>query len=220
MSLTKISKSNHLVESSYKLSLKEQRLILVCLSKIDPRGPVPKEISVTASEYSRLMHVANKNAYRELFKAASDIYNRSIVVFNREKKEEFRWVQKKTTCQKGEGKVTLVWSEEVLKYISQLSSRFTSYHLHNVAKLGTPYAIRLYELLIQFQTTKERTIKLDDFRSYLQLKNKYQLFKDLSKRVIKPALEEINKKSNLNAFYSPVKSGRRVTSLYFEFKEK
>ncbi len=220
MSLAKIAKANYLVEASYSLTLQEQRLILACLSKIDARNEIPKAIELTASEYSSLMSIDIKNAHRELYKAADKLYDRSIVVADPEKTEEFRWVQKKVKYSKGEGRIKLFWSEDVLVYISQLKRRFTSYRLSDVAQLNTSYAIRLYELLMQFNSTKERHISLPKLREFFQLQDKYPLFRDFNKRVIKPSVKEINNSSNLDVLYSTIKEGRNVIGLHFDFQEK
>ena len=220
MSLVKVTKANYLVEASYSLTLQEQRLILACLSKIDSRAEPAKEITLLASEYSELMNVDIKNAHRELQKASQKLYERSIVVKDPEKIKEFRWIQKKIHYQKGEGKIKLFWSDDVLTYIGQLKRRFTTYRLADVASLSTSYSIRLYELLMQFNSTKQRSISVDDFRSLFQLNDKYPLFRDLNKRVIKPAVKEINSSSNLEVFYSTTKKGKNIVELHFDFQEK
>lgn len=220
MSLVKVTKANYLVEASYSLTLQEQRLILACLSKIDSRAEPAKEITLLASEYSELMNVDIKNAHRELQKASQKLYERSIVVKDPEKIEEFRWIQKKIHYQKGEGKIKIFWSDDVLAYIGQLKRRFTTYRLADVASLSTSYSIRLYELLMQFNSTKQRSISVDDFRSLFQLNDKYPLFRDLNKRVIKPAVKEINSSSNLEVFYSTTKKGKNIVELHFDFQEK
>ena len=87
MSLVKITKSNHLIEASYSLTLQEQRLILSCLAKVDSRNEAPKEITLSAQEYADTMRLDTKNAYRELKKAANKLYSRNIVLKNEEKTE-------------------------------------------------------------------------------------------------------------------------------------
>jgi len=166
------------------------------------------------------MQVPVKNAHRELYQATEKLYERSVIIKNDDHIEEFRWIQRKAIYHKGEGKVSFTWSEDILTYISQLERRFTQYRLVDVAKLNTSYAIRIYELLMRFNQTHERWIKLEDFKSLLQLENKYQLFRDLNKRVIKPAIKEINQSSNLEVFYSTKKQGRKVVGLQFDFQEK
>lgn len=214
-----VAKSNYLVEASYKLTLQEQRLILACLSKINSKIEPPKTITLSASEYSDIMNIDIKNAHRELNKAAGKLYERSITVSDPEKTEEFRWIQKKVIYHKGDGKVTITWSDDVLTYIGQLKSRFTSYKIRNISSFQSTYSIRLYELLMQFNSTKERTISLDDFRSLFKINDKYLKFKDLNRDVIKPSIKEINNVSDLVVCCSPIKKGRNIVALIFDFKQ-
>ncbi|RUQ92924.1 replication initiation protein [Legionella septentrionalis] len=220
MSLKKINKSNMLVDASYQLSLWEQRLILAALSQIKPQTKVSKEVTISASNYAELMQISMKNAHRELYQAAEKLYERSVVIRHEDHTEEFRWIQKKAIYHKGEAKVSFTWSDDVLIYISELSGRFTSYRLADVAQLRTSYAIRIYELLMRFNKTKVRWIDLTDFRSLLKLEDKYPLFRDLNKWVIKPSIKEINTHSNLQVYFSTRKEGRNVSKLYFDFEEK
>lgn len=219
MKALQVTKSNHLVEASYSLSLQEQRLLLACLAKIDPRKDPQKTMIITASEFSQMMGIDMSHAHRELYKAADKIYNQSITIDNSEQAEEFRWVQHKIKSHKGEGKITITWSDPVLKYISQLKARFTTYKLHHITQLQSPYSIRLYELLMQFNSTKERVINVDDFRNILKLEEKYAQFKILNRDVIKPAVKELNQRSDLVITYETIKQGRNVVALAFEFKQ-
>jgi plasmid replication initiation protein len=218
MSNYSVSKSNNLIDASYKLNVQAQKLVLACLAKVDSRSEIPKEMSLTASEFSELMDIDIKNAHRELYKAADALFKSSVILSDGKEEVELHWIQKKAKKLKGEGAVTLVWSDDVLKYISQLKSRFTSYKLHNIASLQSSHSIRLYELLMKFNSTGERVIYLDDFKSALGISNKYTHFRDLNKWVIKPALTELNKQSDLIIKYETIKKGRSVAALSFEFK--
>jgi plasmid replication initiation protein len=220
MSLQKIRKSNLLVDASYQLTLWEQRLILASLSQVKPKTKISKEVSISASDYAELMQIDSKNAHRELYLAAEKLYERSVVITHQDRVEKFRWIQKAALYHKGEARVSFTWSDDVLVYISELSDRFTSYQLADVAKLKTPYAIRIYEIIMRFNKTNVRWINLEDFKSLLQLEDKYPLFRDLNKRVIKPSIKEINAHSSLQVYFSTEKKGRRVSRLYFDFEEK
>ena len=57
--------------------------------------------------------------------------------------------------------------------------------------------------------------------AYLQqCRKKYPLFADFKKRVIDTAIDQINEYSPLNVTYEQKKTGRKVTSVIFSFKEK
>ena len=63
-------------------------------------------------------------------------------------------------------------------------------------------------------------IYLDDFKSALGISDKYPEFKILKRAVIKPAVEELNLRSDLIINYETIKKGRSVAALGFNFKTK
>lgn len=216
-----VTKANSLIDASYKLNVQAQKLVLACLSKIDPRPErnTPKEITLTANEFSELMGIDKKNAHRELYKAADALFRSTIQLTENNEDVELYWVQEKAKKIKGEGAVRLVWSDKVLKYICQLKGRFTTYKLRNIANLQSSHSIRLYELLMKFNATGERVIFLDDFKSALGISDKYKEFKVLKRDVITPSVKELNQRSDLIIKFETIKKGRSVTALAFEFKQ-
>ena len=214
-----VTKSNHLIEARYKLPVQAQKLILACLGKVDPRHDIPREMTMTASEFSELMGIDIKNAHRELYKAVDKLYSSDILIHENGEEIELRWIQEKAKKLKGEGAIRLIWSDRVLRYISQIRGNFTSYKLRNIANLQSSHSIRIYELLMRFTDTGDREIFLDDFKSILGINDKYPEFKILNRAVIKPAIEELNQRSDLIINCTPIKHGRTVEKLKFEFKQ-
>jgi plasmid replication initiation protein len=49
----------------------------------------------------------------------------------------------------------------MLPYLSELTGRFTFYHINNIGKMSCTYAIRLYKLLMQWKTTGKREIEIE-----------------------------------------------------------
>lgn len=216
-----VAKSNNLIDASYKLNVQAQKLVLACLGKIDsrPDATPQKEVTLTASEFSELMGIDIKNAHRELYKAADALFKSSIILHEGDDEIELYWIQEKAKKLKGEGAIRIVWSYRILRYICQLKSRFTTYKLRNIASLQSGHSIRMYELLMKFNSTGERVIYLDDFKSALGIANKYPEFKVLNRDVIKPAIEELNQRSDLIITFDTIKKGRNVAALVFNFKQ-
>lgn len=212
-----VTKSNCLVDASYQLNVQAQKLVLACLGKIDPRSDVPKEMTLTAIEYSELMGIPN--ARRDLYKAADTLFDAVITLKDDKEEVKLRWIQKGVKKLKGEGAITITWTDDVLKHISSLQSRFTTYKLRHIAELQSSHSIRLYELLMRFNSTGERVIYLDDFKSTLGISDKYPQFKILNRAVIKPSIEELNQRSDLIINYETIKKGRAVVALSFTFKQ-
>ncbi|MBO2588859.1 replication initiation protein [Shewanella algae] len=216
-----VYKAHDLIDASYRLNVQSQKLVLACLGKIDsrPETQPQKEVKLTATEFSELMGIDIKNAHRELYKAADSLFKSSIILHEGDEEIELYWIQEKAKKLKGEGAVTIIWSDRILRYISQLKGRFTKFKLRNIASLQSGHSIRLYELLMRFNSTGIRNIALLDFRSALGLDDKYTEFKILNRDVIKPAVNELNQRSDLIISYETLKSGRSVVGLSFSFKQ-
>lgn len=217
-----VTKSNTLIDSRYSLSVQAQKLILACLAKRDsrPAGEPLKEVSISAFEYSELMGVDIKNAHRELYKAADSLFKSSITLIENDDEVEIYWVQEKAKKMRGEGAVRLVWSDRVMRYISQLQTNFTSYKLNEISKLQSTHSIRIYEILMKFKSTGHRILTVDQLRLLLDIKEKYPLYKDFSKWVIRPSIAELNEHCSMQITFEPVLKGRKTVALSFKFKPK
>jgi len=218
-----VTKSNLLTEAGYKLSLNEQRLVLSAISKLDGRKPFPKigEFTITAIEFSSTFKIPIKQAYETLDNAASRLYERDIKTFDRKgnSRERFRWVD----CVKywdGEGKVTLNFSSKITPYLTLLHKQMTTYDLNQIIKLNSAYAIRFYELLIQFKSTGKRFITLEKLKERLELTEQYSRFYNFKTRIIEPSIDNINKFTDIYVSWDTVKKGRNITGLNFNFKQK
>ena len=218
-----VTKSNHLIEAGYRLSLNEQRLVLMAISKLDSRKPLPKDndFTISASEFSIAFDIPLKQAYENLESAANRLYEQDIKTYDglHKTRERFRWVD----CVKywdGEGKVTLSFSNKIIPYLTLLHTQLTSYNLKQISSLSTSYAIRFYELLTQFKKTGNRWIALDLLKERLELDKKYNRFFNLKVRVIQPSIDEINEKTDLSVSWEVVKKGRVIIGLKFNITEK
>ncbi len=120
-----------------------------------------------------------------------------------------------------EGRIEANFSQSIKPYITMLAKRFTTIEIEHVAKFRRFYAIRIYELLMQYRKTGWRNIKIEDFRDILQIqKGQYPRFAELRRRVIEPAVKEINDKSEYLVEWEKVMDGRTVKGLAFKFSEK
>ena len=218
-----VTKSNSLVEAGYKLSLNEQRLVLMMISQLDGRKPISQngEFTITANEFAEAFGISVKQSYEILNEATSRLYERDIKTFDKKAKirGRFRWVDG-VKYWDGEGKVTLSISRHIAPYLSLLHQQFTTYDLNQVTKLTSSYSIRFYELLIQFLKTGERFISLDKIRALFELTTEYPRFYDFKRRILKPAIDEINDHTDLVVDWDVKKKGRVITGLIFIFEKK
>jgi plasmid replication initiation protein len=125
-----------------------------------------------------------------------------------------RWVFH-VKYREGQGCVELGFSPTVLPHLTMLNKEFTSYQLKQIGSLSSFYAVRLYELMSQFLKLGERSCTLDQLRQMLDLGDKYQDVKDMRKRVLDPALKEMNANTDLAVTAEPMRKGRKITGFSF-----
>ncbi|MEJ1368378.1 MAG: replication initiation protein [Candidatus Sedimenticola sp. (ex Thyasira tokunagai)] len=216
-----ITKANALIEASYTLSLHEQRMILACAAQLDGRKPIPKGnmFTLTVEEYAELFGLEQSSLYTYMEEAANKLYERDIRQVKGRTKKRTRWVYLAEYC-KGEGKVKLGFSPEIAPYITLLHRRFTSYKLSEISGLTSTHSIRIFEMLMQYQSTGVFNISVEELRERLQLENKYPRFANFKQRIIEPTAEEIRKKTSIEVQWTAIKKGRRVARIEFKFREK
>jgi plasmid replication initiation protein len=216
MSQLVVYKSNWLVEAAYKTTLNEQRLILAMIAKVDPRKELPKIFTLTVEEFLTCFpSIGEKNVARELKKAAESLWDRTIIVKDPKRKRWFRWIQERAEYK--DGTVEIMFSNQIVPYLTDLRENFTRYQLNRISHLKSNYSIRLFELLRQFEFKNERVISLEELRIMLQIEDKYRDFRDFNKRILKPALNELNQKTRYSITIQLIKTLRRVTHIQFYF---
>lgn len=220
-----VVKSNKVIEASYLLSLSEQRVLLACIAQIDSTAELTEQyqFQVSAGQIADLVGLDNiANAYRDLKKSAEKLYERSVIINDPDPdnpkitERKTRWISSIDYIP-GEGKLVLNFAAGIIPYLSRLSKEFTKYKLMHVARFESIYSIRLYELLVQWSSAGEREIEVEWLKKQFQVENKYKRLGDLKRRIIEPAIAEINKHSNLWVKYGQRKSGRTVTHFQFQF---
>lgn len=223
-----VYKSNALVEASYRLSLYEQRVLLLCITQVRRDEPLTddKLYSVSAKDIADLVGLEIRGVYPELRAAASRLYNRNLRLHEgptgepiKDIQRNIRWAQR-VDYHDSEGRVSLRFSRDVIPYLSQLTERFTKYELPDVASMTSVHGIRLYELLRQWQGVGRREVSIEWLREAFQLEGKHERLPDFKRWVVQVAVDQVNEHSPFWVKWKQRKTGRRVTHLIFTFGEK
>lgn len=215
-----ISKANSFVEASYQMTLDEMRVLSLTLGVFDPLSP-KRGFEFTVSEFCQHFPDVNPDiAYTQVQKAILKIAKRDMVLRDDAKMFVAVPFVTKRVYFKTEGRFYIEFHEDLMPYIANLKARYTKYELVNIGAFTSTHTIRLYELCSQYKTVGEREIKLSELKDWLQIKDKYPAFKDLKKRVITPAINEINAKSDLLVNVEPIKRGRSIVALKFTIQTK
>ncbi len=225
-----IVKDNALIQASYTLGLAEQRLILLAILQARETGEGIDHNSllrVHAHAYADHFHIDKGNSYEVIKDASKGLFDRYVTYHDKNPKTgndrsfHCRWVDK-IGYEKATGMVYIRFTADVVPLITRLEEQFTSYELEQISQLGSGYAIRLYELLIQWRSVgKTPMFELEKFRQQLGVEeNKYSRMSDFKKYVLDFSVQQINKHTDITVKYEQHKQGRIITGFTFKFVVK
>ena len=218
------------MQASYTLDMVEQRLILLAIAKARETGHWITEnslLEVHANSYINTFHVEKHTAYTVLKDASKSLFDRYVTYHDvnpktgKDRSFHCRWVDK-IGYEPNSGIVFLRFTQDIVPLITRLEENFTKYELQQVARLTSAYAIRLYELLIQWRSAGKTPIfDLQIFRQQLGVEvNQYKTMSNFKTYVLDFALKQVNEWTDITAQYEQHKTGRIISGFSFKFRQK
>jgi plasmid replication initiation protein len=225
-----VVKDNALIQASYTLDLVEQRLMLLAImeARETGKGIAPDSLlQIHAHSYAEHFNINKETAYTVMKDASKGLFDRYVTYHDKNPKTgkdrsfHCRWVDK-IGYEKDTGIVYLRFTHDVVPLITRLEQQFTSYDIEQISSLNSGYAIRLYELLIQWRSVgKTPVFDLQRFRQQLGVEEiKYSRMSDFKKYVLDFAVQQINEHTDITVKYDQHKQGRIITGFTFNFKVK
>ena len=225
-----IVKDNALIQASYTLDTVEQRLILLAIAEARETGHGITEnslLEVHASSYINTFNVEKHTAYTVLRDASKSLFDRYVTYHDinpktgKDRSFHCRWVDK-IGYEPQSGIVFLRFTQDIVPLITRLEENFTKYELQQVSRLTSSYAIRLYELLIQWRSAGKTPIfDLSIFRQQLGVEaHQYKTMSNFKTYVLDFALKQVNELTDITAKYEQHKKGRSISGFSFSFKPK
>ncbi|HDR6957872.1 replication initiation protein [Bacillus cereus group sp. MYBK223-2] len=214
-----VSKSNTLIEANSRLNLVEQKIILCLASNIEPSDKDFKTYRFPIKKFHHLLGLKGSTKYTELSKITKELLSKVIEIRVGEEVIQVSWLSS-AIYNKNKGIIDMRFDPLLKPFLLELSSQFTSYKLANIVKLKSTYAIRLYELLKQYEDIKERTISLENLRYYLDAIDLYIKYGNFKQRVLIPAQVELNEKTDILFEFEEIKFGRKVQKIKFTIRSR
>ncbi|GED14804.1 replication initiation protein [Aneurinibacillus migulanus] len=210
-----VTKSNDLIEASYRLTLHEQRIICILAAKIQPEDTVFRTCRIEVGEFIDLLGLKGKSIHNDIKKIIKDFVYKGFEIKSEGVYTVSSWFEWAKYKEK-EGFMEFKFSEELIPFLLQLKERFTSYRLNNVIPLRSSYSIRIYELLKQYANIGERTFDLEHLKSILGIEpDEYKLYGHFKSRVLTSAQKELDEKTDLSFEFEELKASRKVVGVRF-----
>ena len=225
-----VTKDNDLIGASYSLGLAEQRLIFLAIIEAREQNKlidVGKPLRIYAKSYEQQFSVEKHTSYEAMKRAVEGLYEAGFSYIKIDEASgkpityKSRWVDKIGYADEL-GCVELTFASDVIPLITRLDSCYTEYELQQVSSLQSEYAIRLYELMMQWKTVgKVPKIELQDLRNKLGVEpEQYARMTNFKAKVLDHAIKQINKYTDITADYDQHKQGKTITAFTFKFKAK
>ena len=219
-----VYKRDDMVQSArYKLTVQEQRAVLYCISQIKAEDTPATEYSFELKDFYAICGI-KKDTYtttKRMLKALSD---RSWWVKNKQTKKEslVRWFNT-IDCDEGSGTVTFKFHERMQPYLLNLLNQdefYTCYNIKYILPMASKHSPRLYEILKSYQkNNKQWFFELTELKYLLDCAN-YERWPDFQRRVLEPAIDEINKYTDLCIAYRDIRKGKKVVRIDFFMDKK
>ncbi|WOE27349.1 MULTISPECIES: replication initiation protein RepM [Acinetobacter] len=223
-----VVKSNKLVQALQTLSLTETRLLQLAIVDARETGQglsTDEPLELNATRYAQAFNVSPDAAYLALIEAEDSLFKRKFTITNEDGTlTKSRWIQD-ANYRKGEGRILVTLTRVVIEHVTKIDGfeqYFTSYHLKKTSDFKSVYAVRLYELLMQWKSVGKTPIfELNKFRNQLGIGvNEYTRMEAFKRRVLDIAIDQINESSDITVKYEQHKKGRSISGFSFTFKQK
>ncbi|MBN1467880.1 MAG: replication initiation protein [Fusobacteriaceae bacterium] len=199
-----------------KTTLVEYRLILIALSKI---SPLSESITVhfEANDFCNLLGLVTDGMYGHIKKSSKQLASRTLTLEDKVTKKGITipWLR---NIKYDEAFISITFNPDLEKHILNIRKKggYTKYFIKNILKLDSVYAIRLYEILKQYQTIGQRKISLVKLKEWMGANKKsYTKMFAFRNRVLKPSKERINMCTDIIFDYEEIKDNRQTKDIIF-----
>ncbi len=221
-------KANPLINARKAMNIIEMRIFAIGLQALKPRRSskdkfYDTEFPRTFIPASKIVEIFDDNNYLHDLKKICDKMSDSRITINYENGGfKLLHIFQELEYKPEEG-LYVQFDIKMKPYILDLfeTKKYTKLNVEQIFPLVSSYAVRLLELLFQFQKNDQKTISLtiniDDLRIALKVpENAYAGRVDNFRAyVIDEPLAEINEKTDYKIDYAVLKTGRRVTGFKF-----
>lgn len=221
----------------YKLLPREQKIILYLISKVDALNDDRfHEQTVSVRELEVLLK-RDGSKWGGLYKEMVDFTERiqqkglrfdtDVKVKGRALPGFIQWFQSVIPVRNEEGEICIefLFAEKLRPFLLQLQE-YTRVDLLEILPLRSGFSIRLFQIfrarlnqMNRHENQSEIYYSLEEFKRLLGIENSYKDFRNLRKRVLDVATNEINDKTSIAVEMEYERRGRKIIGVHFYLRD-
>ena len=223
-----LMKHNALVKAKYNLTLVQNRVFELLLYKFQKEKEGILSCEVHRDEFRNLIGKEKDRTIKGVSDLLESLRIKEILIAEKIKdKNKYKWHRfgliNGSIYDEDRDVFTVKATEEIYSLIQNYYNKREGHTPINlIVKLGMNnyYAQRLYDLLRVWSGTKQViNYEVEELKELLQIDKKYNLYGDFKRRVILPAIKELNDTGYFNIDIKENKIGRKVDSIDFIVKD-
>jgi plasmid replication initiation protein len=226
-----VIQANDLIEARFTshMTEQEQKTLLFIISETKNSdvnlymNNQNKIIEISASDFANIMKTDIKRIYNDAEELSHNLIRKTLKVkyICSNGQYAFEEISLISRMKYESGLLTIQINSSALIYLVELKERFTAFRLENVIRLGSAYAIKLYQLLKQYESIQTRTFTVDELKDILAIfENSYNLYSNFKQKVLEVSKKHINLHTDIQIEYEEIKLGRKVNKIKFHIKSK
>lgn len=217
----KVVKSNELIQQrTHMLSIQEQKIILFLISQLKPNQKQFEYQTFDIIDFCDacgIDHYNGKN-YINLRKAVKTLRDKSMWVIGEDSDTLMSWISS-AKIEKNTGKIMVRFDEEMKPFLLELKERYTQFDLIYTLGMKSKYSVRMYEIMKSYEKLNHPVeFSLERFKEAIGAE--YERWVDVKRRIIEPALKEINRLTDIAISYKTKTKGKAVVGIIFSLHTK
>lgn len=223
-----LMKHNSLVKAKYNLTLVQNRVFELLLYKFQKEREGILICEVHRNELRNLIGKEQDKTIKGVSDLLESLRVKEILIAEKIKeKDKYKWHRfgliNGATYDEDRDIFIIKATEEIYSLIQNYYDKREGHTPINlIVKLGMNnyYAMRLYDLIRVWSGTKQViNYKVDELKELLQIEEKYKLYGDFKRRVLNPAIKELNNTGYFEIYFKENKISRKVDSIDFIVKD-
>jgi plasmid replication initiation protein len=208
---------NNLVQAKYSMTLQQKRVMIWLVSQIKPTDEDFKEHILSVKELIEVCQLSGESAYKQLKDITFSLIEKGIRIIDittpkEDIETQISWL---SSAKYRYGRVTLTFSPELKPYLLLLKERFTAINMIDMMQFKSVHAIRIYELLKQYENIGERILDIEEIKECCGVKDKLRKYDHFEKYLLLIAKREINEKSDIYFDFERIKPFRKIEGIKF-----
>ena len=223
--------SNKLIQNSYfDLNMIPLKTLLYCISKIRESDIPHKEYKISIRELCQVcnMRIKGTNTYKGrtgiVYKAMRELRGQHLDLYDSKGRAFNTGWFSSVSIDEDNDTVSYWFDVKLMPYLFNLTKEignFTITTMEICCSLETPQGIRLYLFLRSIASLGiQQRITLDEIRERTGNAGRYGLYADVRRFILTPAVDDINKYSDIEVSYSAHREGKKVVAIDFTIKQK